>query len=180
MNTWEELKNKLKDLSVSKSAAEMLVQAFRDGGVEVTTPLVLRSGENYNFKTLIQLDADIINYIPDIDDTLIQLNLSQIKRTLRKHWYEVEFVFFKLKTNDKFWNVLSDLVLVIINAVSIVISVDFHSLLQSILSIVLASSSIYFRKKIQEFVSPYLIRGGFKIYKWVEPLLKKRVKKLLF
>lgn len=180
MNTWEEFKNKLQDLSVSKSAAEMLVQAFRDGGVEVSTPLDLKSGEQYTFRTLIQLDADVINYIPKIDDTLIQLNLSQIKRTLRKHWYEVEFVFFKLKTNDQFWNALSDVALVIINSVSIFLSIDFNSLLQSVISIVIASGSVYFRKKIQEFVSPYLVRGGFKVYKWLEPFLKKKVGKMLF
>lgn len=168
-------KEKFKELTASKEGAKLLIQTFKDGGVEINTPLCLSSGELYHFSTVIQLDADIINYIPKIDDVSLQLNASNIKRALRKHWYEVEFTFFKLKTNHTFWYTLADVLLIVVNLISILcmIEFDFQNIFQMVLNLILPSVSIYFRKKIQEYVSPYLIRGGFKLYKLLEPFIKK-------
>ncbi|NME67369.1 hypothetical protein [Flammeovirga aprica] len=178
MVNWKVFNEKLQQLKASKDAAEMLVETFQNGGVEINTPLLLKTGGQYSFLTVIQLDADIFNYIPKMTDTEIQLNSSQIKRTLRRHWYEVEFTFFKLKTNQEFWDALSYFLLTLANSISILYAIDFHNLVQFIVSTVIASLSFYFRKKIKEYISPYLIRGGFKVYKFFQPVLKKYFKKL--
>ncbi|MBD0402753.1 hypothetical protein [Flammeovirga sp. EKP202] len=179
MTNWEVFNAKLKQLKASKDAAEMLVETFQNGGVEINTPLLLKTGGEYSFMTVIQLDADVFNYIPKMTDTEIQLNSSLIKRALRRHWYEVEFAFFKLKTNQEFWDALSYFLMTLANSISILYAIDFHNAVESILSIVVAFLSFYFRKKIKEYISPYLIRGGFKVYKFAQPLLKKYFKKKL-
>ncbi|AZQ61287.1 hypothetical protein EI427_03330 [Flammeovirga pectinis] len=158
-------KAKLKELYTAKTSAELLIKTFRDGGIEVITPLVLEDGTEHELKTVIQLDADIINYIPNLSDTVLVLNASKLKRALRRHWYEVEFCFFQLQTNQTFWNALSDGLVVFINACVLIYAIDIEDLVQSIISLGFASISVSLRRKIQEYLSPYLIRLGFKFYK---------------
>ncbi|MBB6459179.1 hypothetical protein [Flammeovirga kamogawensis] len=158
-------RNKLKELYTAKTSAELLIKTFRDGGIEVITPLILVDGSEHQLKTIIQLDADIINYIPDLSDTVLILNASKLKRALRRHWYEVEYCFFQLQTNQSFWNALSDALVVFINACVLIYAIDIADVVQSIISLGFASISVSLRRKIQEYLSPYLIRLGFKLYK---------------
>ncbi|KXX71934.1 hypothetical protein [Flammeovirga sp. SJP92] len=178
MVNWKVFNEKLKQLKASKDAAEMLVETFQNGGVEINTPLLLKTGGEYSFMTVIQLDADVFNYIPKMTDSEIQLNSSQIKRTLRRHWYEVEFAFFKMQTNQEFWDALSYFLMTLANTISMLYALKYENMVQIIVTAVMAYVSVQFRKKIKEYISPYLIRGGFKVYKFAQPFLKKYFKRL--
>ncbi|NLR90248.1 hypothetical protein [Flammeovirga agarivorans] len=174
MTKTPKLEEQLQTLKASKEAAELLWHSFEDGGMTIETPFTL--GHNsYSFTTVIQLDADIINYFPNLCNEDLRLYQPKLSNVMKKHWYEVEFAFFKLSNNKKLWNLLSDTMVVFINAISVITMLDVEKL-ESVLVMLIPLAYVFFRKKIIEHISPLIVRSAFFVYKKFKPLLDKVIK----
>ncbi|MBB3697746.1 hypothetical protein KMW28_06115 [Flammeovirga yaeyamensis] len=176
MITSQQAEEKLQSLKASKEAAQLIWNSFEEGGVTIHTPFTL-NGKPYAFSTLIQLDADVINYFPNISDADFNLYSRKLENVSKRHWYEVEFAFYKLGSSRQLWYLLSDIILWGSNAIALLSLMDFENILTTLYWLLLPVLSGVVRKKVLKVVAPKLLRFAFNIKKFVERILKKKENK---
>ncbi|OHX66283.1 hypothetical protein [Flammeovirga pacifica] len=178
MITSKQAEEQLQSLKASKEAAQLIWNSFEEGGITIHTPFEL-NGTSHAFTTLIQLDADVINYFPDVGGEDLTKYTRKMGNIAQRHWYEVEFAFYKLGSSRKLWYLLSDVILWVSNAITLLYVVDFNNILVSLGWFSIPFITAFFRKKVLKFLSPKLLRLSFDIKKIGEWLFKKLQKEEL-
>jgi hypothetical protein len=138
---------------------------LKEGGFVVETPFVCK-GSQLSYRTLLQLDADIMHYIPDItpysNDEKAQAVLIQYRKT---HQESINQIFKILESPQPFGDKLIDIITFGANVNPIFQAFIEGSGESFLISAFFVGGSLVFRKYIKPSVVKYTMKGVFAIAK---------------
>jgi len=139
---------------------------FLHGYVEVITAFEYKK-ESHAFRTLIQVDADIMNFIPDPQAFRgDKKGLRMMKNLYQEHQKKIEDIIQILQGNKSFVGKFIDFALVVTNAYPIYEAFIDPDTRSAIISGSIATASLLFRKYLKPFVVEFLMKGVFKIFRF--------------
>ena len=162
--TLEELQRLIK---VPLALLRLLRKLLTGGYFEVETPFTFRQ-QQYRFLTVIQLDADLVNYIPDVRNFLPH---KQGKQVFIDHYLvhqgKVLDVFAQFQQNALFWQRVLETALVAGNvAIMLYQFIDGIALQEAGVTGAVAGLSLLFNKYLTHRTVRWIIRRLYGVLRW--------------
>jgi len=139
-----------------------LKNMLREGFYEITTDFEFE-GNPYQFRTLIQPDADIINYIPDITKHTKKKWLETFKTEYKTHIENIEFFLERATESQLALSRLIDTGIITINGYPIWKFIEQFSVETAGISGATLALSVAFRKFLKPYIVKFSLRGIFRL-----------------
>lgn len=149
-----------------------LKSMLREGFYEISTDFEYE-GKPYQFRTLIQPDADIINYIPDITQSTKKTWLETFKKQYDNHLQNIDFFMQRATESHLALSRIIDSGIIALNVYPIWRFVENFNLETIGLSGILVAISAAFRKYLKPYIVRLSLRGIFRI---ARIYFRKRIK----
>ncbi len=150
---------------------KFLKSMLREGFYEISTDFEYE-GKPYQFRTLIQPDADIINYIPDISQNNQKQWLDTFKKQYGKHLQNIDFFMQRATESHLALSRIIDTGIIAANVYPIWRFIENYNLETAGVSGILLALSAAFRK----FLKPYVVRISLKgVFRIARIYFRKRI-----
>ncbi|UZR92944.1 hypothetical protein [Chondrinema litorale] len=135
---------------------------LREGFYEIKTDFEFE-GVAYQFRTLIQPDADIINYIPDIQLHTQKQWLEKFKEEYKNHMGNIEFFMQRASESHLAISRIIDAGLIGTNIYPFLDFIDSLTSVEAAYSAATIALTLVFRKFIKPFIVQISLKGVFRI-----------------
>ena len=141
---------------------KFLKSMLREGFYEIKTDFEFE-GHPYQFRTLIQPDADIINYIPDIQLHTQKKWLNQFKKEYKNHLDNINFFMQRASESHLAISRMIDTGIIATNIYPVIEFLDNLTLETAGTSSLFLILSGLFRKYIKPYIVKFSLQGIFRI-----------------
>ena len=141
---------------------KFLKNMLREGFYEITTDFEFE-GNPYQFRTLIQPDADIINYIPDIAKHTKKKWLETFRKEYQNHIENIEFFLQRATESQLALSRLIDTGIITGNGYPIWQFIEQLSIETAGISGATLALSVAFRKFLKPYIVKLSLRGIFRL-----------------
>ena len=150
-----------------KKNYKLFKSLFVNGSYELITAFEYQ-GKNWEFRTLVQPDADIIQYLPPFDLLKKDRSFQRIYlKKHRKHQAELSDALAIFQPNGKLLGYIIDGILVLGNIYSGIIAYQAGTIEDGIVGGVIATVSILYRQFLKKPTIKTAINLGYKLLKQI-------------
>ncbi|GAA4828046.1 hypothetical protein [Algivirga pacifica] len=163
--SWSELSDQMrKELKAPSQTYAVLEVMLTEGAYMVNTSFDYKD-KTYHFTTHLQLDADVINYIPDTKCTEEEF-IRLWKENHILHLQKIHEVTQKLKGSEQLLERCFDAMLLSANALPFFALLDGATTQEGLTSTLMAGSSFLTRKYLKHIIIDQLLKIVFKFIQW--------------